>query len=102
MLPSTPDHSDNGGRRQDIVRDAWKKLVECEERLTFWRRMNDRGVGVREVEHMGEDVREKYRSEEMKGGRSHREVIMLVMSLKLRDERKHKKELKERRNRERE
>ena len=43
MSSSTPDESDNGGKRQDLIRDAWKKLVECEERLTFWRNINDRG-----------------------------------------------------------
>ena len=55
------------------------------------------GVGIRELEHMGDEIKEKFRSEKMKGGRSEREVVMLVMSLKLRDEKKHRKELKERR-----
>ena len=38
----------------------------------------------------------------MKVGRNEREVISLIMGLKLIDEKKHQKELKERRNREKE
>ena len=59
-------------------------------------------MGVRELEHLGEEIREKFRSESMQGGRSEREVIMLVMSLKLRDEKRHQKELKKKRNTEKE
>ena len=82
----TPEEAENGGSRQDVVRNIWRKLVECEERVSFWKRMIEWGVGVRELEHIGEDIREKFRSESMQDGRSEREVVMLVMSLKLRDE----------------
>ena len=99
---STPEEFEIGGSRQDVVRNIWRKLIECEERVTFWKRMIEWGVGVREIEHMGEDIKEKFRSESMKGGRSEREVIMLIMSLKLRDEKRLKKEPKANRNREKE
>ena len=101
-MDRTPDNSESGGKRQDIVRDIWRKLVECEERLAFWRKMVALGIGVRELEHMGEEIRDKYRSESMKSGKSHREVIEFVMSLKLRDEKFHQKELKAKRNLEKE
>ena len=84
------------------MRNIWRKLIECEERVTFWKRMIEWGVGVRELEHMGDDIKEKFRSETMKSGGREREVIMLVMGLKLRDEKRHQKELKARRNREKE
>ena len=70
-MDRTPDRTDSGGNRQDIVRNVWKKLIECEERLTFWKNMVKLGIGVREVEHMCEEIREKYRSEIMKSGKSH-------------------------------
>ena len=63
----TPDEVESGGIGQDIVRDIWKKLVECEERLCFWKKMVGMGIGVRELEHIGEEIRDKYRSESMKG-----------------------------------
>ena len=59
----TPDQSESGGSRQDVVRDIWRKLVECEERLTFWKKMVGMRIGVREIEHLGEDIREKYAME---------------------------------------
>ena len=65
----TPDNVESGGTSQDIIRNAWKKLIECEERLTFWKKMVKLGIGAREVEHMCEDIRDKYRSEIMKSGK---------------------------------
>ena len=92
-INSTPEADDIGGERQDVVRNIWKKLIECEERVKFWKRMIEWGVGIRELEHMGDGLKEKFRSESMQSGKSEREVIMLVMSLKLRDEKKHQKKL---------
>ena len=56
------------------------------------------GIAVREVEHLGEDLKDKFRSERMKGGRKDREVISLIMKLKLGDERRHQRELRLRRD----
>ena len=92
----TPGIEEGGKRRdsKDTVRNVWRKLVESEERLKFWKRMVGLGLGVREVEHLGEDLKQKFRSEEMRGGRRDRDVIELVIRLKLRDERKHQRELR--------
>jgi len=98
----TPEKIEIGGERQDVVRNIWRKQIECEERVTFWKRMLEWGVGVRELEHMGDDLKEKFRSASMKEGKSEREVIMLIMSLKLRDEKRHQKELIAERNRQKE
>ena len=69
---------EEGGIRQDLLRNAWRKLVESEERLKFWRKMVGWEIGVREIEHLGEDLKGKFRSMKMKGGRSEREVISLI------------------------
>ena len=96
---------EEGGRKQDTVKDAlrdeWKKLIECEERLRFWKVMVGWDLCVRELAHLGEDLKSKFRSESMQGGSSDKEVVRLMMKLKLKDERKHQRELKERRNRKR-
>ena len=56
-----------GQDNKDEVRNAWKKLIESEERLKFWKKMVGLGLAVREVEHLGEDLKNKFRSEFMKG-----------------------------------
>ena len=69
---------EEGGRGRDVqddVRNTWRKLVESEERLKFWKKMVGLGLGVREVEHYGEGLKEKFRSEKMKGSRSDRDVM---------------------------
>ena len=39
----------NGRDAKDEVRNSWRKLIESEERLNFWKRMVGLGLGVREV-----------------------------------------------------
>ena len=39
MKTRTPEEIESGGYRQDDVRDILKKLMECEERVTFWKKM---------------------------------------------------------------
>ena len=85
-----------------MLRNAWRKLVESEERLKFWRKTVGWEIGVREIEHLGDDNKDKFRSMQMRGGKSEREVIGMVMRLKLKDERKLQRELKKERNRWRE
>ena len=92
---------EEGGNRQDHLRNAWRKLVESEERLRFWKKMVGWEVGVREIEHLGEDLKEKFRSMQMKEGQSERKVISLVMGLKLKDEKKLQRELKREKERRR-
>ena len=102
MSNRTPDTIENGAKRQDSVRNIWKKQIECEERVKFWRSMINCGAGVRELESIGENIKEKFRSVEMKNGGRERDVVMLVMSLRLKDEKKHQIELKKKRNTEKE
>ena len=84
-----------GGIRQEskvMLRNAWKKQVESEERLRFWKHMVGMNIGVREVENISEDIKVKYRSERMKGGQSNRDIVKMLMNMKLRDEKSEKKE----------
>ena len=55
---------------KDSLRDKWRKLIESEERLLFFKKMVGMGLNVRELEHLGEDLNNKFRSETMKGGKS--------------------------------
>ena len=50
-----------GGLSQDNVRNIWKKQVESEERLCFFRKMLGLDLSVRELEHLGEDLNSKFR-----------------------------------------
>ena len=86
---------------KDTLRNEWKKLVESEERLRFWKQMVRWDLCVRELEHLGDDIKNKFRSDSMKGGSSEKEVVRICMKLKLKDERRHQRELKERRNKRR-
>ena len=80
------------------LRNDWKKLIESEERLLFFKKMVGWDLQVREIEHLGDDLNNKFRSEKMKGARSEKEVVRLIMKLKLKDERRHQRELKKVRN----
>ena len=86
-----------GRESKDNLRNAWRKLIESEERLRFWKNMVGIELGVREIENLGENIKEKFRSEAIKEGKCEREVIKLIMRMKLKDERKHQRELKRRR-----
>ena len=65
----TPQMDTEGGLRQNSVRNIWRKLIECEERVKFWRKMLNWGLGVRELESISEGIRQKFRSEVMKSGK---------------------------------
>ena len=98
----TPLIEKEGGKFRYSLRNSWKKLVECQERVKFWQKMLEGGLGVRELECFGEDLRAKYRSEVMKKGGSEREAVKLSMILKLRDDKRHQVELKKERKMKRE
>ena len=85
---------EEGGSRQNNLRNAWRKLVESEERLRFWKKVVGWEVGVREIEHLGDDLKDKFRSMQMRGGQCERKVVSLVMESKLKDEKKLQRELK--------
>ena len=57
-----------GDMRQDKIRDLWKKLVESEARIEFWGELVRLGVGSKELELIGENIHERFRSKKMNGG----------------------------------
>ena len=98
----TPQKEGVGGKWQDSVRNSWKKLIECQERIKFWQTMILGGLGVRDLQHFGDDLKAKYRSEAMRLGEGEKEVVKLAMDLKLRDDRRYQIELRQERKRRRE
>ena len=92
----TPSIEAGGQRKEtkDRLRNVWRKQVESEERLKFLKRMVGVNIGVRETEHIGENIVEKFRSEKMKRGESEQEIVKLIMNMKLKDEKCHQRELK--------
>ena len=69
----TPGKEEGGVRQGDDIvkakndlRDGWKKLIESEERLKFFKRMVGWDLEVREIEHLGVDLNNKFKSERMK------------------------------------
>ena len=69
-ITETPgiEEGGDGQGSKDRLRNAWRKMIESEERLRFWKNMVGLDLGVRETEHLSEDIKEKFRSEAMKGG----------------------------------
>ena len=50
-----------GQESKNRLRNAWRKMIESEERLKFWKNMVGLDIGVREVEHLSGDIKEKFR-----------------------------------------
>ena len=92
---------EEGGPRQgcevkeakDDLRNGWKKLIESEERLRFFRKMVKWDLEVREIEHLGEVLNNKLRSERMREANSEKGVVRSIMNLRLKDERRHQRDL---------
>ena len=82
---------------KDDLRDYWRKLVDSEERLNFFKKMVSWDLLVREIEHFGDDLNNELRSEKMRGARSEKEVVRLIMKIKLKDERRYQRETRQER-----
>ena len=75
MVTSITPGMEEGGTGQgdatdtlkDDLRNGWKKLVDSEERLCFFKKMVGLNLQVREIEHFGEDLNSKFRSEKIRG-----------------------------------
>ena len=93
---------EEGGQRQDRVRDSWRRQIESEERTRFFKKMVGMKLSTREIQHLGEDLNEKFRSDSMREKKQEKGVTREIMRLKLKDERKNQRELKKKRNLERE
>ena len=67
-MEKTPDieegglgQGDTSTEAKNCLRDKWRKLVESEERLAFFKKMIRWGLQVREIEHLGENLNNKFR-----------------------------------------
>ena len=83
----------SGGMRQDRVRELLIKQVESEARIEFWGEIVRLKVGTRELEKIGESLHCKFRSKSMQSGNGQRVLIENGGVLKLRDEKKYRREL---------
>ena len=86
---------DRGGGR-DRVKEIWLKLCECEARTKFWGDMVCLRVGTNELENIGESLHDKFRSKKMVDGSEERSVIEEGAKLKLRDEKRYWRGVKDR------
>ena len=83
----------NGGKRQERVKELLLKQVESEARVEFWSEVVRLKVGTRELENIGESLHEKFRSLSMKNGSVERVLVENGSVLKLRDEKRYRREL---------
>ena len=104
-MENTPGIEEGGLGRDNLIANAkndlrndWRKLVESEERLGFFRRMVKLNLQVREIQHLGDNSNNKLRSEKMKNANSEKEVVRQIMDMKLKDERRHQREVRKERN----
>ena len=86
------------GQLIGIARPIWSKVVESEARLSWLHDMVKSELVVRNLEAYAQSISACLRSDEMISKEEERKILMGVMRLKLKDERKHLDKM--RRNRE--
>ena len=69
-------------------------MCECEARIEFWNELVRMKVGTRELEKLAESLHLKFRSKEMQDKMEERELVEKGAELKLRDEKKYRREIK--------
>ena len=88
------EETPTGGRLLGVIKPIWTKALESEKRLAWLIDMGDRELVVRDLEIIGCTLNEKLRTESAKEGELEREVILEMMKLKVKDERRNLKELR--------
>ena len=86
------------GQERRVMARAWNQVAECEERIDLMKALVRLGVGVAEVEEIGISIHSKFKSNNFKsrvkdGEVVSKEALRELMLLKLKDEKKHLKEL---------
>ena len=95
------DHSHSHvqrGRMLGIARPVWLKVCESEERLWWMKKMVERKLLVRDLEAYAKQIETKLRSEEANIREKEREIILDLMRLKLKDEKRCLRKLREKKN----
>ena len=77
------------GQLLGIIRPIWTKVTESECRLTWLHEMVRQNLIVRDIESYAKSISECLRSEEMKYRAEEKKVLLGLMKVKLKDERKH-------------
>ena len=72
-----------------IVRPVWQKVTESECRLAWLHEMERNNLVVRNIESYARQVSECLRTEEMIIKEEERKVLLGLMKIKIKDERKH-------------
>ena len=86
------------GQERRVLAGAWSQVVECEERIDLMKKLLRLGVGVAEIEEIVINIYSKFKSNHSNIKVKHEEVagkegLQGSMVLKLKDEKKHLKEL---------
>ena len=77
------------GQLLGIIRPIWTKVTESECRLTWLHEMVRQNLIVRDIESYAKSISECLRSEEMKYRAEEKKVLLGLMKVKLKDERKY-------------
>ena len=86
-----------GGPLLGIVKPIWTKVTESEQRIAWMLDMIRKGLVVRDLDVLANNLNEKLRTDEMKVKEEERAVLLNVMRIKLRDERRNLEKLKRKR-----
>ena len=71
-----------------VVLPVWLKVVESEQRLSWLQKMVKRDLCVREIESYAKSQHSKLRSDELKLKESERSVLLGLMDIKVKDEKR--------------
>ena len=91
------NHTLQGGPLLGIVKPIWIKVTESEQRVAWMLDMIRKGLVVRDLDVLANNLNEKLRTDEMKVKEEERAVLLDVMRIKLRDERRNLEKLKRKR-----
>ena len=76
------------GNMLGIVRPYWYKVTESEQRIAWLETMNRKELIVRDLNAYAKSIGEKLRSEEFQMREEERKILLGIMALKLKDEKK--------------
>ena len=77
-----------------VARPVWLKVTESEQRLSWLDKMVKKGLCVKEIESYARSQHEKLRSDELKIKEEERVVLMGLMRVKLKDEKRNLEHLR--------
>ena len=94
-LMNSPDHSANArGKLLGKVKPKWIKVIESEQRMQWLKSMIRKKLLVRDIEAFLKTQGDKLRSGERNIREEERDILMGMMNIKLKDEKKNYRKLK--------